>query len=742
MRIDDSFMVRHGRGLAAALVAGAACGVSGVPVAAETNAPVAVVTVVGAREGAPPAGPSLTVLDTSVLPIGNQVEVRSLSGLAPNFSVADSGVRAFGDVTTMRGTANTPFFGSPGTVVYLDDVPLGPTFAQGGSLWDPRRVDVLRGPRSTAFGFNAPGGVVRAQTALPGNDYRASASFGYGSFDAQSYEVTASGPVVKDRLSLALHGYHEYSEGFIENTFLNKRADERDALGGRGVLRWTPTEEWDIRLTVSAERFDDGAQPITPLDPEDRYQVESDLDAITQLDTQMQALRIERRFDWGRVVSITARQDWDLDPNTVDLDLSPANLLAGYVIPGLPIDPIADNPLQGATSTIRQRREQWSQEIRFESPPDDPSPLSWDAGFFFMAAEVNGTSTRSLPGLAFEELVIPFFGTFLVPVGQIVEYQDTAFDISEQNYALFGNAGWELCRGFELKFGMRLDLAEREINRVRRVGEERFEVRKPATYTNIAPEFGFEWECCDMVTFHGRTGLAFKPGGFSAYSDIAEEAQFDTESIWANEIGVRFEAWGGKLRLGATAFWNEVKDYQVERSVTFGEYVVINAPEVTARGVEVELLARPFEGFVVGGNFGLTQAQFDDYRDPYPQADATGVPIPGAERLDYTGNEVPFVPAWTASVFASYRHACGAFARVEGTFIGDTFYDELNSPYFRQSSYGLLGATVGYEHERFSVALYGCNLTGTEYFSYVVPSIVAGNVGAPQAVGFKVTLKY
>lgn len=729
MRIKGLSMASRARGIAALLAARAIGVPADAAIAVEGDGPVAVVTVTGERADHGGAAPSLTVLDTSVLPIGNQVEVSALTALAPNLSIANSGVRAFGDVTTIRGTANTPFFSSPGTVVYLDDVPLGPTFAQGGSLWDPRRVDVLRGPRGTAFGFNAPGGVIRAQTAPPGNDYHASASAGYGSFESQSYEVTASGPVVKDRLSLSLHGYHEFNEGYIENTFLNKKADERDALGGRAVLRWTPTEDWDIRLTLSAERFDDGAQPITALNSPDRYQTESDLDAITQLDTQMQALRVERRFDWGNIVSITARQDWDLDPNTVDLDLSAANLLAGYVIPGLPIDPIADSPLQGATSTIRQRREQWTQEIRFESRADDPSPLSWSAGFFFMSAEVNGTSTRSLPGLAFEELVIPFFGTFLVPTGQIVEYQDTAFDMTEENYALFGNLGWEVFDGFELKFGMRLDLAEREINRVRREGTERYEVRKPATYANIAPEFGFEWKSCDWATFHGKTGLAFKPGGFSAYSDIAELAQFDTESIWANEIGVRFEALGGRLRLGATAFWNEIQDYQVERSITFGEYIVINAPEVTARGVEVELVAQPFEGFVIGGNFGLTQAQFDDYRDPYSE-------------LDYTGNEVPFVPAWTASAFASYRHACGAFARAEGTFVGDTFYDEVNTPYFRQSSYGLLGASVGYERGWFSVAAFGQNLTGSEYFSYVVPSILGGNVAPPQSVGIKVTLRY
>ncbi len=299
------------------------------------------VTVVADRGSLAPDAPSLTVLDTSVLPIGGQASVGSLSGLAPNLSVAGSGVRGYGDVTTMRGTANTPFFSSPGTVVYLDDVPLGSTFAQGSSLWGSRAVDVLRGPRATSFGFNAPGGVIRVQTPVPGNDYRASASASYGSFEAQSYEVTASGPIIKDRLALSLFGYHDFNEGFMENTFLDKKADERDALGGRAVLRWTPTDDWDIRLTASAERFDDGAQPITTLDSPDRYQTASDLDSITQLDSQMQALRVERKFDWGNIVSITAHQDWDLDPNTVDLDLSSANLLSGQ-IPGFYIAPTAE----------------------------------------------------------------------------------------------------------------------------------------------------------------------------------------------------------------------------------------------------------------------------------------------------------------------------------------------------------------------------------------------------------------
>lgn len=128
-------------------VMGSAWGAPGnIGMAPEGSTRLPEVTVVADRGATVPDASSLTVLDTSVLPIGNQASLGSLSGLAPNLSVAGSGVRGYGDVTTMRGTANTPFFSSPGTVVYLDDVPLGPTFAQGGSFWGSRAIDVLRGP--------------------------------------------------------------------------------------------------------------------------------------------------------------------------------------------------------------------------------------------------------------------------------------------------------------------------------------------------------------------------------------------------------------------------------------------------------------------------------------------------------------------------------------------------------------------------------------------------------------------
>lgn len=47
-----------------------------------------------------------------------------LAARTAGFSVSDAGARGFGQITTLRGLGNTPFFGDSSAPVYLDDIPL------------------------------------------------------------------------------------------------------------------------------------------------------------------------------------------------------------------------------------------------------------------------------------------------------------------------------------------------------------------------------------------------------------------------------------------------------------------------------------------------------------------------------------------------------------------------------------------------------------------------------------------
>ncbi|RBP47323.1 hypothetical protein DES53_101120 [Roseimicrobium gellanilyticum] len=43
--------------------------------------------------------------------------------------------------------------------------------------------------------------------------------------------------------------------------------------------------------------------------------------------------------------------------------------------------------------------------------------------------------------------------------------------------------------------------------------------------------------------------------------------EFNEEEIWASEIGVKVVWFGGKAMTKFAAFYNDIEDYQVERSI-------------------------------------------------------------------------------------------------------------------------------------------------------------------------------
>ena len=73
---------------------------------------------------------SATAVSGEALLSGQRQNQRELMEVIPNMTQTDSGLRAYGDVGSVRGLTNTPFFGSPSIVQYVDDVPMGNLFSQ------------------------------------------------------------------------------------------------------------------------------------------------------------------------------------------------------------------------------------------------------------------------------------------------------------------------------------------------------------------------------------------------------------------------------------------------------------------------------------------------------------------------------------------------------------------------------------------------------------------------------------
>ena len=586
----------------------------------------------------------------------------------------------------MRGSTNTLFFGPPALGLTIDDVPLGHAFSYPSELLEMEEVRVYRGPQGPNFGRNGPAGMVEMFTPRPGEKFAGSFTTEYGSYDHVGLGLQTSGPLGGD-FSHTLQLFHDQRDGYIRNTFLGDETDDREATGGLFNLFWNPSDDFELRLRYYGEFVNDGSQRLSALSSADPFNDSSDFRGATDLERHQLSLHSRKDFDWGKMETITSYQTWDLDPSTVDLDLG-----AG----------LGDN-----RSRIVQNQDLISNEIRFSSVDD--ARLRWRAGFFQMMIENDGLATRR----------------FLVPQPPYpTAIEDTQFSIDQLNLATFGNVTWQASERIALDAGLRLDYHESEIDRLKtsNLGAPA-PVRGSDDEMFVSPVVGLTYAITPTLDGFVRSSIGNKPGGFTAFVDSVNGPEFERETNWSNEIGLQYDNPDEDLRIGLRAFWDQIDDYQFNQSVPFStDFAVVNADEVTSRGMELDLAWTPIERLTIRSSLGYVNAEFDSY---------------SAFGNNFNGKEVPFVPEYTGSTGIRYDFESGFFAQTSVRVSGSTSFDAANTGTFTQDAYAIWDAEIGYATERFTIALFGRNLLDEEYYSFINPQIAAGSPGDPQLLGLR-----
>lgn len=643
---------------------------------------------------------AVSVISLQSLELFQARSFSDLSGIVPGFNVVSADSRGYGQVVAMRGSTNTLFFGPPALGLTIDDVPLGDAYTYPSELLELSEIRVYRGPQGPNFGRNGSAGMVEMFTPRPGDKFAGSFTAEYGSYDHIGLGLQTSGPLGGD-LSYTLQLFHDQRDGYIRNTFLNDETDDREATGGLFNLFWNPSDDFELRLRFFTEHINDGSQRLSSLFSPDPFNDASDFRGATDLERYQFSIHSRKDLDWGKMETITSYQTWDLDPSTVDLDLNFAN-------PG--------NGFSDARSTIRQQQDFISNELRFSSN-EDASPISWRAGLFQMWVENEGLASRQFP------VFVPVFANFV---------EDTRFSIDQFNLAAYGNVTWQATDRIAVDAGLRVDYHESEIDRVRRTtsvpnfGIPDSTVRASRDEWFASPALGLTYKATEAVDVFVRSSIGNKPAGYSAYVDPINGPAYDRETNWSNEIGIQYDCPDYDLRVGLRAFWDQIDDYQFNQSVPNStNFAIVNADEVTSRGVELDLAWTPVERLTVRGSVGYVNAEFDSYADPFTAG------------VSYNGKEVPFVPEYTGSAGVRYDFVSGFYAQTSVRVSGPTRFDAANTGTFTQDAYVLWDAEIGYATERFSIALYGRNLLDEEYYSFINPQIAAGSPGDPQLFGLR-----
>ncbi|MGB6219656.1 TonB-dependent receptor [Haloferula sp.] len=635
---------------------------------------------------------AVSVLSPNTLDLFQVETLSDLTGIVPGFNIVSPDSRGYGQVVAMRGSTNTLFFGPPAVGLYVDDVPLGDAYTYPSDLLELSEIRVYRGPQGPWFGRNGAAGMVEMTTPGPTESQFTKLTAEYGSYNQIGLRLLNSGPLGGD-FSYSVQLFQDKRDGYIKNIFLGGESDDREVNGGLINLYWNPNEDFELRLRFLAEYVRDGSQRLTSLFSPDPFIETNDFRGSTDLDRYQISLHSRKDFHWGQMETISSFQTWDLDPSTADLDLS-------------------NNPRADARSLIIQGQDLISNEIRFTS--NDDGPLTWRAGLFQLWTDNAGVAARQL------------FPGFI---------ETTIFDIEQLNLAAFANTTWQATDQLSFDAGLRVDYYDTEISRLQRdpiPGDDI--VRDSQDDVYVSPVVGVTYAIHPALEVFFRSGLGIKPAGYSAYVDNPALAAYSDEQNWSNEIGFSYDCPAYNLRLGARAFWDQIDDYQLNfsapRAFRSTDFFIVNAQEVTAKGLELDAAWAPVDGLTVRGSIGYTDAEFDSFADPF---------TPG---INYDGNTVPFVPEYTGSLGLQYDFDSGFYVGTTARFFGPTKFDAANTAFFSQGSAFTWDAEIGYATENYSIALYGTNLTDEEYYTFINPQIFAGAPGAPQQFGVRVTATF
>ncbi len=586
-------------------------------------------------------------------------------------------------------------------------------------LFDVDSVEVLKGPQGVHLGRNVVGGAISIHTRDPEPYPSAYADVLLGNYDNRRVRGAVNVPLAGPGLVLRLAGAAAKRDGYVDNVFLGADTDDEDYHAVRGKLLYAPTSR--LSLLFSAEyRSEDstralGSQPDPTVGrsggiemggtvPADPRQITENTEPFIDVEAQRYSLRLDWQGEDVRLLSTTA---WLRTEVALALDLD-----------GTDADYAANYP-SGRSQAL-------SQELRFSSPEERRG--AWVAGLFFL-------DERAFQAL---DTRLPQTETRNVPAG----------DVDTVSYAAFAQYAWRLDAAWRVKAGLRYSRDERTLDLVRTVtnpaGVAVTTQNERRHWQAWTPEVGIEYAPRPERFWYATVSRGYKAGGFN--TSTIQDA-FDPEFLWAYEAGVKTSWPERALRANAAVFYYDYRDMQLNTPPgdappgTFPR--VINAAGSTLYGLDMELLWHPRRDIELSLRGMLLDTRFDDFvsLDPNnPDVDP-----------DRTGGRLAQAPSASFNVAAYYlRPLAHGTLRVGGgyRYQSSIYFNIYEDPALKQSGYGLLDASAGFESrdERWYAELYGRNLTDELYAQTVLRNDPLTGTkrfwGAPRTFGLRVGYRW
>lgn len=600
----------------------------------------------------------------------------------------------------------------PGVGVYIDGVYVARSLGSILDLADVERVEILRGPQGVLFGRNTIGGAISVTTAKPTGELQGSAELTGGGYNLFGARGMINIPISSRLMFRAVAG-RTRRDGYVLQIPTGKDLGDDNSLVGRATLRWLPTDNVDISLSVDGTRTRENGAPLVgvaingsapfaafyngavagalgcapppgPLNNSNcynsgqltgsRFSTNSANALRSNLDVLGGSLNIEVDLGGAKVKSITAYRE--LDSHSARDDHAPVKV---------------------AETTIDLTHRQFSQELQLAGRSFGGS-LDWTTGIYYF--DEKGS----------EQNVVNFSVVDILSGG----------NVHNNSFAVFGQATYTILPGLSLTAGARYTTDTKRFTpdqivlaaytpNVPPVGTFVLPnvevVNKSEKFTPMAT-LSYKWTS-DIMTY-ATYSEGFKGGGFTqrVFPPLPETPQFKPEFVKVYEIGAKTSFFDNRLRLNSAVFHTDYSNLQI--NVLQGVAPVTrNAGKARIDGAELEVTAALLKGLLLDFGLGYLDAK-------YQEVDPAAVGVTVNSTLANTAK-------WTVSGGLSYKLELGGIGEltphVDWSYRSHTFNDAINSPAIAQPGYHVVNASLAFEtldgQTRFVLA--GTNLTNESY---------------------------
>jgi len=587
---------------------------------------------------------AISVLDEFDIEDNNIKSISDITSYIPNFQQFSTGSPS-SFIPSIRGvTSDITSLSSTGVGTYIDGISYTNNRGNNMILDDISSIEVLRGPQGTLYGKNAYGGVINITTKKPNNETRRKISTSFGEDNKREYNANISGPIIQDKFYAGFSIRHYEKDGYIKNEYLNKYEDYAKNDSYKLNLRTTPTDNLDISLISTYFKRDDGAFTMTPRSSENVRVTNSDLEGFTESTSTTYALNISYTMNDFDFTSVSTYKDYS-DDRAADFDYT------------------ANSSKQRHSDNNDGDVKNYSQEFRLNGEKDR---FKWLAGIYLekqeqdLYATTNSAITR-----------------------------DNSIDT--QSLGIFVNGDYSLEDNIVLTAGLRYDKDEVEID------DHLSTYNDEKSYSELSPKVGLKYIVDTNFMTYLTISKGYKAGGFHAQAP-ADLREFDKETMWNYELGMKTQSLDNRLTLNLAAFYMDIEDMQVTSNITGFTSYLSNAATATSKGIEIETNYQLNDNLNIFANLGYAQTKFDKFKDNLG---------------DYSNNYNPLAPKYNYSIGAKYRDDRGIYGQIDFNGQSSFYADKANT--FKNSGYTIANTKIGYETDNYDIYLYCNNITDRRY---------------------------